>query len=504
MIICKVTDTSIFKSSQPVKGIFIPESGEFPPEIKELESTYFPALSSLLSEQKFTGKAGSHLIIPISVDGTINFIVLLGLGKKDASGYIGIESYRRALGSFIKIIQNKKYDSGALLFPDAAFFNVSVSDLAKETAIISRMATYRFETYITDDDRKVSQEITLSMCASTHNKKQIEEGIEAGLIIGQAVNQARFWVDLPPNALTPPELAEKARIIADEYALKITTFGEEEIKKLGMGGLAAVSAGSDQDCRFVILEYHVSETAPTICLVGKGITFDSGGLSLKPSAYMETMKEDMAGAAAVISAMQALACLKPKVNVIGITPLSENLPSGKATKPGDIICFYNGKTAEVKNTDAEGRLILADGLAYAVEHFKPDAIIDIATLTGACAYALGPFFSGLMTQHEEIGNRLKKAGERTGDRVWELPLHNDYRPAIKSAVADMANVGNKQYMAGTITAAFFLKNFVGETPWAHIDIAGTAFNVPAISYYNVEGATGAGVRLLIELIMQWQ
>lgn len=219
---------------------------------------------------------------------------------------------------------------------------------------------------------------------------------------------------------------------------------------------------------------------------------------------METMKEDMSGAAAVISTMQAIAILKPDVNVVGITPLSENLPSGSATKPGDILKFYNGKTAEVKNTDAEGRLVLADALSYAVKHCNLDAMIDIATLTGACAYALGPFFTGLMSQHEDLIDKICDSAERTGDRVWELPLHDDYKPAIKSQVADISNVGSKQYMAGAITAGLFLQNFVGDMPWAHLDIAGTAFNVPDISYYRPEGATGVSVRLLIDLAMHWK
>lgn len=272
---------------------------------------------------------------------------------------------------------------------------------------------------------------------------------------------------------------------------------------MGMGGLAAVSAGSEVDCRFVILEYKTEQKdAPTLAFVGKGITFDSGGLSLKPAASMETMKEDMSGAAAVIGAMEVLAQRKPAVNIVAITPLSENMPSGKATKPGDIIKFYNGKTAEVRNTDAEGRLILADALSYAVKHYKPDAMIDLATLTGACAYALGPFFSGMMTQYDHMAHKVEHAGKLSGDRVWRLPFDNDYKKAIRSDVADICNIGNSKYRAGAITAGFFLQNFVENTPWVHLDIAGVAFDVPDISYYST-GATGYGVRLLVELAMNW-
>ncbi|HLB94070.1 MAG TPA: M17 family metallopeptidase, partial [Candidatus Babeliales bacterium] len=276
------------------------------------------------------------------------------------------------------------------------------------------------------------------------------------------------------------------------------------VKQMGMGGLAGVSAGAAADCKFVILEYKTSEpNAPTVAFVGKGIMFDSGGLSIKPALNMEQMKDDMSGAAAVISAMGVLADLKPKINIIGLAPLAENLPSGTATKPGDIVTFYNGKTAEVKNTDAEGRLVLADALSYAVKHYQPDAIIDLATLTGACAYSLGPFFSGLFSEHEELTAQVIKAANRSGDFVWRLPLTDDYKVAVKAKVADLCNIGAKQYQAGATTAACFLQHFVGNTPWVHLDIAGTAFGVPDLPYYRSESATGVGVRLLIELAMSW-
>jgi leucyl aminopeptidase len=202
-------------------------------------------------------------------------------------------------------------------------------------------------------------------------------------------------------------------------------------------------------------------------------------------------------------ALEALAHLKPDVHVIGVAPLAENLPSGKATKPGDIVQFYNGKTAEVKNTDAEGRLILADALSYVTKHYKPDAIVDIATLTGACAAALGPFYSGLMSCHDELVEKIMESGHRAGDHVWRLPLNDDYAAAIRSDVADLSNIGSQRYMAGAVTAAYFLKQFVHDTPWAHLDIAGTAFNVPDIPYYRT-GATGVGVRLLVDLAMNWK
>ena len=300
-------------------------------------------------------------------------------------------------------------------------------------------------------------------------------------------------------------MAQKAERIAKEFKLKYTVFNEKEINQMGMGGLAAVSAGSDLDCQLVIMEYKTAKkNAPTLAFVGKGITFDSGGLSIKPANHMETMKEDMSGAAAVIATMASIAQLKPDVNVIAVAPLSENLPSGKAIKPGDIVTFYNGKTAEIKNTDAEGRLILADALSYVVKHYKPDAIIDIATLTGACSYALGPFYCGMMSNHDDLVARLQESSERSGDRVWRLPLSDDYKPAIRSIVADICNIGSPKYLAGATTAALFLQNFVDDVPWVHLDIAGTAFDVPDLPYYRPHSATGFGVRLLVDLAMSWE
>ncbi len=310
---------------------------------------------------------------------------------------------------------------------------------------------------------------------------------------------------MPPAFMHPPALADKAAEIGKKYTdLKVTILGDKEAAALGMGGLLGVSRGSEHECRLVVMEYKAADkNAPTVALVGKGITFDSGGLSIKPANSMETMKDDMSGAAAVITTMEALAQLHPHVNVIGVAALAENMPGGKATRPGDILKFYNGKTAEVKNTDAEGRLVLADALSYTVDKYNPDVIIDIATLTGACAYALGPFFTGMMSQDDALVAKIQKSADVSGDYVWRLPMTNDYQKAVKSTVADICNIGSKQYNAGAVTAAFFLKEFVGETPWVHLDIAGTAFDVPDISYYR-PGATGVGVRLFVELIMHWK
>lgn len=459
-------------------------------------------LPSLLETSDFRGEKMELAHFPFVVDGKHKHLLVVGLGKKNKS--ISIETYRRVVGTIIRKTQALKCSSLALELPEAKLFGVDASYLAQQTAIIAELAQYQFADYITIESRKETEIIDLVMCVNQKIKKDAQEGVAEGQIIAQAVNKTRHWIDLPPSDLTPPELADRAQVIAKKQGLKITIFNEKQVNEMGMGGLAGVSRGSDLDCRLLILEYKAkSKSAPTIAFVGKGITFDSGGLSLKPAQSMEDMKVDMSGAAAVVATMEALAQLKPEINVIGIAPLAENLPSGKALKPGDIVRFYNGKTAEVKNTDAEGRLILADALSYAVKHYKPDAIIDVATLTGACEVALGKFFAGMMSVDDALADRVQNASDKSGDRVWRLPLHDDYKAAIVSPVADLANIGSSRYRAGTITAGHFLKNFVDDVPWVHLDIAGVANDVPDMPYFR-PGATGFGVRLLTALAMDWK
>lgn len=466
----------------------------------------FPAIKELVTERKFTGSAGSSLVIPVSHAKGFIYLILMGIGKRDHKRKIDVEHYRRALGKLMRVMEEIKVDSIAFELPDPEFFKVTPAYLAGQTAMMVDIASYHFDDYITDPNRKVIKDRRVVLLTGDLPKKEIEEGVKKGQIIATSVNKSRHWIDLPPSVLFPTDLSAKAKAISREFGLKFTVFNEKEIIQMGMGGLAAVSAGSDLDCQLLFMEYKTTKkNAPTVAFVGKGITFDSGGLSIKPANSMETMKEDMSGAAAVIAGMASIAQLKPDINVIGVAPLAENLPSGKAAKPGDIVRFYNGKTAEIKNTDAEGRLILADALSYVVKHYKPDAIIDFATLTGSCAAALGPFYAGMMSEHEELVKKLQDSADRSGDKVWRLPLSEDYKPAIRTPVADISNIGSQTYMAGAITAALFLQNFVDDVPWAHLDIAGTAFDVPTseLPYYRAYGATGYGVRLMVDLAMTW-
>lgn len=462
-----------------------------------------PAAKRLIADKKFTGTAQSLLALPTIQEKQLRYIFLAGLGKKNKDGFFDLEAYRKVLGSIDRTTAAYSIKTVALTVPQADNFGITTEELTKQTVTIVHIANYAFDEFITEKDHKLSHDIDVTIITTT-DKASVEEGVKKGNIIAKAVNATRYWVDLPANMLRPHNLAQEAKKIAEQYKLGYTYFDEKTVNEMGMGGLAAVAAGSEQECCLVIMEYKtIRPNAPTLAIVGKGITFDSGGLSLKPANFMETMKEDMSGAAAVIATMQAIAQLKPAINVVAVAPITENLPSGEATKPGDIVCFYNGKTAEIKNTDAEGRLILADALSYAVEHYKLDAIIDLATLTGACMHALGPFFTGLFSQHEGFTQQVEKAAQSSGDYVWRLPLTKDYQVAIKSDVADLCNSGKSNYRAGATQAACFLQHFVGDVPWVHLDIAGTAFDVPDTPYYRRSSATGVGVRLLIDLIMHW-
>lgn len=503
MVTINVVAGKVFDQSVDTFIMFVVQDELNSAALKAAEKELFPGLAAVMKKKEFTGRAQSKLELPLVNGKSVRSLLLVGLGEPHNKKKIPLEQYRRAVGVAIKTIAHDQETSCAFSLPAASLFDVSSDELMRQTVTIAEMAGYHYDELITSKHLKTA-DVQVFLCVDAKDKAAATKAAQEGHEIGRAVNTTRFWVDTPPSRMTPIDLAHEAKKIAKEEGLKFTSFSEAEINKMGMGGLASVSRGSELDCQLVIMEYHTKKkSAPTIAFVGKGITFDSGGLSLKPANAMETMKDDMSGAASVIATMRALAHLKPDVNVIGVAPLSENLPSGSASKPGDVVKFYNGKTAEIKNTDAEGRLILADALAYTVKHYKPDFIIDIATLTGACAHALGHFFTGMMSQHDDAVERVEAAARNTGDRVWRLPMDNDYKPAIKSTMADLCNIGSPSYKAGSITAAFFLQSFVGDTPWVHLDIAGTAFDVPDISYFR-PGATGASVRLLIDLAMNWK
>lgn len=460
-----------------------------------------------VQQRNFKGIAGSSVLIPEiwqkdSGTKTVRYTVFIGLGEKD-QGTRSIELWRRAVANVVRIAQQQKISTIALEVPSYPIGETLVEQLVEQGAIAAMMAGYEFTTFKRDTETQQTHAFAVDFCVSAITPA-IQQALDRAQIIAKAVNDARQLINLPPNIGTPAYMAHYAHQEAHKLGLVCKVFDKQAIRDMEMGGITAVGQGSINEPKFVILEHKSSVSgAPTIALVGKGITFDSGGLSLKPAKSMETMKDDMSGAAAVLHAMFAIAQLRCPINVIGLMPFAENMPSGMAQRPGDIIKFYNGTTAEVLNTDAEGRLILADALAYAVQQYKPAAIVDIATLTGACAAALGHFFTGLLSPDEAMVQRLQDAAERSGDAVWRLPFTDDYKAAMRSPVADICNIGKANYMAGATTAAVFLEHFVGDVPWAHLDIAGSAFDVPDIPYYRPATATGAGTRLLVEFALQY-
>ncbi len=328
----------------------------------------------------------------------------------------------------------------------------------------------------------------------------VAQGLATGETVAHAVAFARDLVNEPPSVTTPTHLGEVAKGLAKGVAnVTCEVLGKKEMEALGMGGLLGIAKGSDEEPKFIKLSYK-GGGPKTVALVGKGITFDSGGLSLKPSEGMETMKIDMAGAAAILGIFQALPVLKPKINVVGLICATENMPSGGAIKPGDVVTAMNGKTIEILNTDAEGRVVLADGLSYAAEKVKPDVMVDLATLTGACVVALGEEISGLFVNDGNLSQSLKEAAEQSGENVWALPIAREYKELLKSSVADIKNISGKRY-GGAINGALFLAEFVPDTtPWAHLDIAGPAW-AEKDTPLEPRGGTGVGVRMMLAWLM---
>jgi leucyl aminopeptidase len=439
-----------------------------------------------LGRRGFTGKLGQTAIL----DGENGLVVLAGLG----SGENGIDGrLRRAAASFARAVSG--CSRAALELP-----GFDHADPARAAQVVTEGlagATYRFGGYRSGDESDPLESVTLVVAEGSEDSARV--GLERGAAIGEAVALARDLGNTPAGALTPSRLAEIALEVAEQKGLEATIFDEDRIKTERLGGLLGVARGSAEPPRLIELRYDPEPGAelPTVALVGKGITFDSGGLSLKTGEGMMTMKTDMSGAAAVIAAMSACKALGVRVRVLGIAPATENMPGGRATKPGDVLVTRNGKTIEVLNTDAEGRLILSDGLSLAAEE-EPDAIIDLATLTGACVVALGRKVAGVMGNDSRLVQAVMAAGRAAGEGFWALPLPEAYRSDIESEVADMKNIG-KPGNAGALVAGLLLKEFVADRPWVHLDIAGPSRSEEE-SYELRKGSTGFGVRTLCELL----
>ncbi len=414
-------------------------------------------------------------------------VLVVGLGKRDDAD---AERIRLAVAVATKEAAKLETTSLAWLLPEPE------EDAATAEALVTGtiLAAYRFDRYRSADpkDPPPPRLESLTLLAPTG----AADAAEAARICAEAQNRARDLQSLPSNVATPSFLGRRAREIASHHeGVSAEVLGREEIAAKEMGGLVAVSQGTAEDPKLIVLRYAGGGSGPTLGLVGKGVTFDTGGISLKPSGSMHEMKMDMSGAAAVLEAVGAIAELGLELDLIAVVPSTENMPSGTAIKPGDIITQYNGKTVEVNNTDAEGRLILADALAYAVE-LGAERIVDIATLTGAVLMALGSTYAAVISNDDDLASEVTRAGEATGELVWRLPLHPEYKELTKGTVADLTNASAKR-KAGTIYAGSFLEEFVGDTPWAHVDIAGTAWDVGRP--YTGNDASGFGVRLLVEL-----
>lgn len=452
----------------------------------------------------FKGAAGSSVLqVGYNEEGSVP-VVCVGVGALDKSEHENMETLRRALGSGYNVLKKTKTKRIAVLMPEAKAFGVSKSELIEQASTLFHVASYRNIESKGEAVQKKKDALWEPTIVFASTRKSDAKAEEIGSIIGEAMNATRRLADMPPNHMTPEILAGEAKKMAKKHGLTYTCFDQEKAKKLGMGCYYSVAKGSINPGKFVTMEYKGKKGAPTIAFVGKGVCFDTGGISLKPSSYMSGMKYDMSGAAAVMGAMQAIAQLKPDVNVVGVTPLVENMPSAYASKQDDVVTAMNGKTVEILNTDAEGRLILSDALVYTEKNFKPDTIIDIATLTGACMHALGHFYAGMFTRDDKLASQLDGIGKTVGDQVWRLPMSDAYKPALESPIADIANCGNQTYKAGATTAALFLENFVNKgTSWAHLDIAGTDSNIPANTYFG-KGATGTGVRILVELALSYK
>ena len=423
-------------------------------------------------------------------------VLLVGLGDKQPEREL--ENLRQA-GATAAAAARKLGAASLTVLPPSC--SASPSELAQALVEGASLGLYTLKKYKTaqDDAGPDSLDNMTLLAASAATQKELQRGGERGQVIAEAVALARDLGNSPGNDVNPSYLASTAQDLAKSTSLQCRLLEPSEMQELNMGCLLGVSQGSAQPPAFIILEHTPRGTdGPPIVLVGKGLTFDSGGISIKPAGGMEDMKMDMSGGAAVLGTMQALARLNYPRRVVGLVPASENLPSGTAVKPGDILRAMSGKTVEVINTDAEGRLILADALSYAVEKYKPACIIDLATLTGAVVVALGSQATGMMGTDDDMMARLQEAGERCAERVWQLPLYEEYSKQIKSDFADIKNTGGGRE-AGSIIGGAFLKEFVGDTPWVHLDIAGMAWTRESKPYVP-KGSTGWGIRLLVETL----
>ncbi len=493
----KIEVTSGSSERLPTDALILPllEATRVPPFLRPLDRALGGLLAGLLRDGDFKGKKGEEGWVPAAAAGGRR-LLLLGLGD---ARRIDAEALRRLGAAGVRGLMKRRLRRGVLVLPPTR--RLSDTDAGRAVAEGAILASYRFDRYRTGGDLPTAPEVLTLVAADARRAAGVRRGVGEGVVVAESTNLARDLSNEPGSVHTPAWLAERARALGREVGLKVHILGPRELEREKMGGLLAVGRGSEHAPRLIVLEYRPKSArrAPMVALVGKGITFDTGGISLKPAATMYEMKHDMSGGAAVYGALRTAALLRLPLRIVGIVPAAENKPGGRAYLPGDVVKSASGKTIEVLNTDAEGRIVLADALHYA-KRYAPDAIVDLATLTGACLIALGTQCSGLMGNDDALIRRLREAGERTHERVWPLPLWDEHREQVKGQVGDLKNTGGRE--GGTMMAGAFLSHFVDHSPWAHLDIAGTAFTTKDLPYCPT-GATGVGVRLLTELLRSW-
>ena len=499
-------------AGQELDALIIPlaRSETLPRGLRGLDAALGGAITRSLERGDFAGNS-NELSALLGGEQAAKRIILIGLGDQKE---VSEQTLRAATATAVREAARRKSRSAGLLVPPLR--RIATPNAGQALTEGALLGSYRFDKYRTTEDKPTALESLELFMPDAARARALRQGIAIGTITAEAENLARDLSNEPGSVHTPTWLGERAREIGREFGLRVHVLGARELEAQKLGGLLAVGRGSANPPRLIVLEHGARPKAsarrgrkatgrsprgrPTIALVGKGITFDTGGVSLKPSASMEDMKHDMSGGAAVLGCMRAIALLKLPLHVVGIVPAAENKQGANAYLPGDVIETAAGKTIEVINTDAEGRIVLSDAIHYATR-YEPDAIIDLATLTGACVVALGSAAAGLMGNDDVLIERVRAAGERAHERAWPLPLWKEHREQIKSHIADIKNTGGRE--AGTLTAAAFLSHFAGEIPWAHLDIAGTAWT-GRDQALCVKGATGFGVRLLVELLRNWR
>ena len=456
------------------------------------------AISELIREGEIKGKKGEITLIHTFGRIGPSRVIVAGLGKSDGFSQ---ETVREVMAAACRRLRGLGVKEAATIAHGAGIAGMDAETSGQAVAEGAILGLYRFRNYLTNSQEGSGEIDQLSIVEQDQDKlAALEEGVERGTLYAQVAIMARDMVNEPANVMTPTRMAEIAGQVADEEGLDIRVLEREQMEEMGMGAFLGVAKGSDQRPKLIVLEYRGDPDNPSnnLGLIGKGITFDTGGISLKPAGGMEDMKGDMAGGASVIGAMKAIGRLRPKVNVTGMVAATENMPGGSAQRPGDVVKSMSGKTIEVINTDAEGRLVLADTLYYA-RQMGITRLVDIATLTGAMVVALGHACSGVMGSDQDLVDQVIESGKSAGERIWQLPLFDDYKEQIKSNVADIKNTGGRP--AGSLTAGQFLAEFTEDTSWAHLDIAGTYFSSKEKGYL-VKGGTGVPTRTLVNLALR--